>query len=54
MDKVLIFMGDESKFDVITWVEDKENSKMNIRGMDEEFVVFNLAGEKTPPPDVLH
>ena len=27
---------------------------MYIRGMDKESVVFNLAGEKTPPPYVIY
>ena len=46
MGNVLIRLGGENGFDVITWVEEKENSKMDIRGMDEESVFFNLAGEK--------
>ena len=54
MGKVLICLGYDNEFDVITWVEEKKNSKMDIHGMDEESVVFNLAGGKTPPPDVLH
>ena len=54
MSKVLISMGDENGFNVITWIEEKGNPKMDIRGMDEESVVLNLAGEKTPPPDVIH